>query len=51
MKSAKRENGAEAPEPEGPPPLFSTWGRFYLFVVANTLFVFALLVLFSHLSR
>jgi hypothetical protein len=48
---SKRHEATEATEPEGPPPLFGTWGRFYAFVVANTLLVFALLVLFSVATR
>ena len=33
------------------PPLFGTWKRFYVVVLANTLFVYLLLVLFSLYAR
>lgn len=32
---------------EEPPPIFGSWGRFYLVVVLNTGFVYLLLILFS----
>lgn len=32
-------------------PLFGTWKRFYVVVLANTLFVYLLLVLFSTCAR
>jgi len=48
---SKRDEAEEPVELEGPPPVFRTWGRFYAFVVANTLFVFALLLLFSLYTR
>ena len=38
-------------EPDLPPPIFETWNRFYAFVIANTLLVFVLLVLFSAYAR
>ena len=38
-------------EPDLPPPIFDTWIRFYAFVIANTLFVFVLLLLFSAYAR
>lgn len=38
-------------EPETPPPVFGTWGRFYAVVVANTLLTYLLLVLFSRFAR
>jgi hypothetical protein len=34
-----------------PPPIFGTWPRFYAVVVANTLLVYLLLLLFSRFSR
>ena len=41
----------ERDEPESPPPVFGTWGRFYAVVIANTLFVYLLLILFSAYAR
>lgn len=41
----------DATEPESPPPIFETWGRFYTVVLANTLFVYVLLLLFSAYAR
>ena len=38
-------------EPDEPPPVFGTWGRFYAVVIANTLVVYLLLFLFSHYFR
>jgi hypothetical protein len=43
-------NDAES-KPDAPPPIFGTWVRFYVVVVANTLFVYLLLFLFSRISR
>jgi hypothetical protein len=34
-----------------PPPIFRTWPRFYAVVIANTLLVYLLLLLFSRLAR
>ena len=34
-----------------PPPVFGTWGRFYALVIANTLLVYLLLVVFSTYAR
>jgi len=36
---------------ESPPPVFGTWGRFYAVVVADTLFTYLLLILFSAYAR
>jgi hypothetical protein len=33
------------------PPIFGTWRRFYAIVVANTLLVYLLLLLFSAFAR
>ncbi len=38
-------------DPDEPPPVFGTWGRFYAVVIANTLVVYLLLFLFSHSFR
>ena len=38
-------------EPDSPPPVFGTWARFYTVVVANTLLVYLLLILFSAYAR
>ena len=38
-------------EPDLPPPIFKTWGRFYAVVIANTLVTYLLLVLFSAYAR
>ncbi len=38
-------------EPDSPPPVFGTWGRFYAVVVANTLLIYLLLILFSAYAR
>ena len=38
-------------DPDEPPPVFRTWGRFYAVVIANTLVVYLLLFLFSHYFR
>ncbi len=38
-------------EPDSPPPVLGTWRRVYLVVVANTLFVYLLLLLFSAYAR
>jgi hypothetical protein len=38
-------------EHDPPPPVFGTWGRFYAVVVANTVFVYLLLLLFSRFAR
>lgn len=38
-------------EPDSPPPILGTWGRVYFAVVANTLFVYVLLMLFSAYAR
>lgn len=38
-------------EPDVPPPIFGTWGRFYAVVIANTLLTYLLLVLFSAYAR
>ncbi len=38
-------------EPDLPPPIFKTWGRFYAIVIANTLVTYLLLVLFSAYAR
>lgn len=38
-------------EADSPPPVFGTWKRFYAVVVANTVFVYLLLILFSIYSR
>ena len=38
-------------EPDLPPPIFGTWGRFYAVVIANTLVTYLLLVLFSAYAR
>jgi hypothetical protein len=34
-----------------PPPIFGTWPRFYAIVVANTLLLYGLLLLFEALAR
>jgi hypothetical protein len=34
-----------------PPPIFRTWTQFYAVVVANTLLVYVLLILFSRYAR
>lgn len=39
------------PDPDEPPPVFGSWGRFYAIVIANTLVVYLLLYLFSHAFR
>ena len=49
MRSAER--GFMDKEPDLPPPIFGTWGRFYAVVVANTLVTYLLLVLFSAYAR
>ena len=36
---------------DDPPPIFGTWSRFYGVVIVNTLFVYALLLLFSAYAR
>ena len=41
----------EPEESESAPPVFGTWGRFYAVVIANTLFVYLLLLLFSAYAR
>jgi hypothetical protein len=38
-------------DPDEPPPVLGTWGRFYAVVVANTLVVYLLLFLFSYFFR
>jgi hypothetical protein len=38
-------------DPDEPPPVFGTWGRFYVVVIANTLVVYLFLFLFSHSFR
>lgn len=38
-------------EPESPPPVFGTWKRFYGVVIANTLLIYILLILFSVYAR
>jgi len=38
-------------EPDTPPPVFGTWGRFYAVVIANTLLTYLLLILFSAYAR
>jgi hypothetical protein len=40
-----------APEAESRPPIFGTWRGFYIVVVANTLLVYLLLLLFSRYAR
>lgn len=50
-EEAPVEPPARPKEPELPPPVFRTWRRFYAVVVANTLLVYLLLVLFSAYSR
>ncbi|MGH9322115.1 MAG: hypothetical protein ACRD21_20790 [Vicinamibacteria bacterium] len=42
---------SENPEPDPPPPLFGTWGRVYAVVIANTVLIYLLLVLFSKYAR
>jgi hypothetical protein len=49
-KSPKTEEKTD-PEYDPPPPVFGTWGRFYAVVVANTVFVYLLLSLFSRFAR
>jgi hypothetical protein len=34
-----------------PPPILGTWRRFYAVVIANTLLVYVLLLLFSRFAR
>ncbi len=41
----------EKEDADAPPPIFGTWSRFYAIVVANTLIVYLLLVLFSAVTR
>jgi hypothetical protein len=36
---------------DGPPPIFGSWRRFYAVVIANTLLVYGLLLLFSAFAR
>lgn len=36
---------------DDPPPIFGTWPRFYAVVIANTLLVYGLLLLFSAFAR
>ena len=51
---ANRMSGAPddpSKEPDGAPPVFGTWPRFYAVVVANTIFVYLLLILFSAYAR
>ena len=36
---------------DAPPPIFGTWARFYGVVIANTLLVYVLLLLFSAYAR
>ena len=38
-------------EADSRPPIFGTWRNFYAIVIANTLFVYLLLVLFSRYAR
>ena len=38
-------------EPDTPPPVFGSWGRFYGVVIASTLLVYLLLILFSAYAR
>jgi hypothetical protein len=38
-------------EIDSPPPILGTWRRFYAVVIANTLLVYLLLLLFSRLAR
>ncbi len=38
-------------EPDTPPPVLGTWGRFYAVVIANTLLAYLLLILFSAYAR
>lgn len=38
-------------EPDSPPPVFGTWGRFYAVVIANTIVTYLLLILFSMYAR
>jgi len=45
------ERGLMDKEPDLPPPIFKTWGRFYAVVIANTLVTYLLLVLFSAYAR
>ncbi len=42
---ASRENAAHSDES---PPVLGTWGRFYAVVIANTILVYLLLLLFSY---
>lgn len=49
--SKSPQDRTQEPERDPPPPIFGTWGRFYAIVVANTLFVYLLLVLFSRYAR
>jgi hypothetical protein len=42
---------SDGEEPDAPPPLFGSWPRFYVIVVANTLLVYVLLLLFSAFAR
>ena len=49
MRSLER--GFMDKEPDLPPPIFETWGRFYAVVIANTLVIYLLLVLFSAYAR
>jgi hypothetical protein len=38
-------------EADSRPPIFGTWRRFYAVVIANTLLIYLLLVLFSRFAR
>jgi hypothetical protein len=56
MPKAKPPNDVDPEKSRGqaddpPPPVLGTWGRFYAVVVANTLFVYLLLVLFSRFAH
>ena len=42
---------SDTPGPDPPPPIFGTWKGFYTVVIANTLLVYVLLLLFSAFAR
>jgi hypothetical protein len=51
MSKPPENNDSGKLEHDPPPPVFGTWSRFYAVVVANTVLVYLLLILFSRFAR